>query len=432
MDCAKCATKIEKSLARLDGIIAAQVNYASERASFVYDPARVNVATVIEAVRAEGFETPLERVTLNVRGLMYASSANSLERILSRGEGVARASVDLRSRRVTIEALPDRENGKILELLLARLGFPVEGGTAAGSAAGFVVRGVLAAAAAVLPILLGAGHLIASATPGLTFTYWLIPTAIALLGADYPLWRRAAAALASREFDPSVLMAVFTAATFFGGLALALLSSIWPAVASSAAWAALTASAISTCAWFLVRGSKLWEMPPRWRPYLPPLVGTIGALAVIGVYLGILSLLQSPSHASSQFSQDWLWVLLVAVGFGTQVGLYAYLRQIIHSMKLAGETALTGAGTGTSTIGMVACCAHHIADVAPLVGLASASGVSGIISFVGAYKIPIVIFGLLVNLAGIAASLRTIRRQRAHLHGMQASMLALESVPACH
>jgi hypothetical protein len=200
--------------------------------------------------------------------------------------------------------------------------------------------------------------------------------------------------------------------------------------------------------------------PIEWRRRLvPPLAGLIGALALIGLYLSILSLLQSPAHAFEQLAQDWLWVGLVALGFGTQVGLYTYLRQIIQAMQLAGadalsrtrdstgimsldgtasrdvprdgaSQALTGAGTGTSTLGMVACCAHHITDIAPLLGLTGASGLSGVVTFLGVYKIPFIIFGLLVNLVGIVVSLRTIRKQKAHLRRMTAPV-DLEPV-ACH
>ncbi len=151
------------------------------------------------------------------------------------------------------------------------------------------------------------------------------------------------------------------------------------------------------------------------RRIWPPFIGLIGALALIGLYLGILSLLQSPAHAFEQLAQDWPWVGLVAAGFGTQIGLYVYLRQIIQTMRLAGATALTGAGTGTSTLGMIACCAHHLTDIAPLIGLTGASGLSGVVSFLGAYKIPFILFGLAVNLVGIFLSLRTIRKQRVHL-----------------
>lgn len=175
------------------------------------------------------------------------------------------------------------------------------------------------------------------------------------------------------------------------------------------------------------------RIPIAWRRWLPAPVGIAGGLALLGLYLTILSLLQSPAHAFEQLGQDWIWVGLVSVGFGTQIGLYAYLRQIIQAMKLAGATALTGAATGTSTLGMVACCAHHVTDIAPLLGLTGASGLSGIVTFLGAYKIPFIIFGLLVNLVGIVVSLRTIRRQRAHLHTMKRAVLVEPAAaPACH
>ncbi|MGB8648409.1 MAG: hypothetical protein WCF84_24450 [Anaerolineae bacterium] len=160
-----------------------------------------------------------------------------------------------------------------------------------------------------------------------------------------------------------------------------------------------------------------WQRMDR-RVVLPVLTGLVGALALVGVYLGILSLLQSFDHALGQLSQDWLWVGLVAIGFGAQLGLYAYLRLIIRTTKLAGASALTGAGTGTSTLGMVACCAHHITDIVPLIGLTSASGLSGVVAFFGDYKSEIIWLGLLVNLVGITLSLRTIRRQREHLRLM--------------
>jgi hypothetical protein len=69
----------------------------------------------------------------------------------------------------------------------------------------------------------------------------------------------------------------------------------------------------------------------------------------------------------------------------------------------------TGAGTGTSTIGMVACCAHHLTEVAPLIGLA---GFGSVASFLTEWKIPFILFGLAVNAIGIAITVRNIRRVR--------------------
>jgi hypothetical protein len=73
---------------------------------------------------------------------------------------------------------------------------------------------------------------------------------------------------------------------------------------------------------------------------------------------------------------------------------------------------MAGTGTGTSTIGMVACCAHHITDIAPLLGLTSVSALSGAASLVTEWKLPIIVFGLGVNAVSIALTLRTVRRAR--------------------
>ncbi len=132
--------------------------------------------------------------------------------------------------------------------------------------------------------------------------------------------------------------------------------------------------------------------------------GIAGALTMVGVYILILTLAESFSHAVEQLSRDGLWVALVAAGFGTQLGLYTYLRATVRRARTLGATAMTGVGTGTSTAGMVACCAHHVADIAPLIGLSGAAAV------LGAYRVPFIIIGLGFNLVGIALSLRTLGR----------------------
>jgi len=82
-----------------------------------------------------------------------------------------------------------------------------------------------------------------------------------------------------------------------------------------------------------------------------------------------------------------------------------------------------GAGGGTSTVAMVACCAHHVADLLPLLGLSAAA------SFLAAYKIPFMLIGLAMNVAGIAVILRAIRREQRHVQHL--AEVANESAP-CH
>ena len=170
--------------------------------------------------------------------------------------------------------------------------------------------------------------------------------------------------------------------------------------------------------------------PSNRRFIVSSATGVLAALAMVGVYLGVLSVLQSPAHAAEQLVADGVWVALVALGFGIQIGLYAYLRLLIQATRAAGATAVTGMGTGTSTLGMLACCAHHLADIAPLVGLAGASGLSDAIGFFTEWKYTFIALGLVMNVVGIVVTLRTLEKSKRHLD----SMVAAEGQPAlaCH
>ena len=51
MTCANCAATIERQVGRLVGVSRAAVNFATERAEIVYDPAVIGVPEVVAAVR---------------------------------------------------------------------------------------------------------------------------------------------------------------------------------------------------------------------------------------------------------------------------------------------------------------------------------------------------------------------------------------------
>src|SRR3990172_7077199 len=96
---------------------------------------------------------------------------------------------------------------------------------------------------------------------------------------------------------------------------------------------------------------------PARRMLLPLGVGLLGAMVLTGVYLGIVSLAESPQHALELFWQDKLFVIPIILGFGTQVGLYTFLKKGLYlpmATPAAGTT--TAAGGGMSTVAMVACC----------------------------------------------------------------------------
>ena len=282
-----------------------------------------------------------------------------------------------------------------------------------------------------------------------------------MFGAGWPFYRHAWAVLRQSEFDFSTVVALLATVLFLGSAVMALAPGARPAI-DWPAWSGLMAASLLNAGWFVARGLSIWLAPrlrsavpsrnAHWektsmstlaggiatrrgewqRRLLPPLAGVIGASALLGLYLGILSIAQSPGHALEQLAQDQLWVGLVGLGFGVQLGMYTYLRLVAQALKLAGATAVTGLGTGTSTLGMIACCAHHVTDFGPLLALSGASGLSGAVTFLTEWKIPFIILGLIVNAAGILLTWRTIRTSRAQLKMVPSASQSREVVPAGH
>jgi Cu+-exporting ATPase len=56
MTCANCAHTIERTLGRLDGVVSASANFASERASVEYMPSVISLAAIQQAIRDVGYD----------------------------------------------------------------------------------------------------------------------------------------------------------------------------------------------------------------------------------------------------------------------------------------------------------------------------------------------------------------------------------------
>jgi copper chaperone CopZ len=453
MYCAGCAVTIGHALTQLDGLLSAYVNYATERATVTFDPVRIGPARMVDAVSHAGYSVPLDNITWYVGDLLYATSAATVQRVLSRCDGVARVSADLVSARIRLQGFAGHISRDEVDNQLGRLGLGAGQSSHGSVAAEFIIRMLVAVLVAFTLSWGTLNHLGPPAsvrdTPGAILLVLL--AMFGIFGAGWPYYRRAWAAFRQGEFDSGTGIALLAAVLFLGSAAIALVPGARPVIAGLA-WSGLMAATALNAGWFVARGLSLWLAPRirraaldeiaagqkasmttlrsgidaaqvKWQRWLlPPLVGVLGASALLGLYLGILSIAQSPSHALEQLAQDQWWVGLVALGFGVQLGMYAYLRLIVQALKLTGATAMTGVGTGTSTLGMIACCAHHVTDFAPLVALAGASGLSGAVTFLAERKIPFIIFGLVVNAIGIVVTWRLMHSSRAHLKMITATV----------
>lgn len=140
---------------------------------------------------------------------------------------------------------------------------------------------------------------------------------------------------------------------------------------------------------------------------IPLGAGLAGAAALVGLYLGLVTLAQGWAHAVELLWGDRWLVGAIAAGFGVQVGLYVHLRRLQACLANPHlSTALTAAGTGTSSAAMVACCAHHVTDALPLLGLSAAA------TLLNQYRVPFMVAGIGMNLVGILWMGRELLRIR--------------------
>ena len=140
----------------------------------------------------------------------------------------------------------------------------------------------------------------------------------------------------------------------------------------------------------------------------PIIAGILGGLALLIVYFGIVTFANSFTHAIEEFGRIWYWIALLTAGFGIQVGLYSYIRQTLKD-RMRGATAEIATAGGISTGSMIACCAHHVTDVLPILGLGAAA------VFLTQYQTPFILLGVFSNLVGITIMLHLI--QKHHLAG---------------
>lgn len=143
---------------------------------------------------------------------------------------------------------------------------------------------------------------------------------------------------------------------------------------------------------------NLRNRPEAWE------AGLIAGAALLLFYFTVLTLSESFAHAVQQTLDFAGWVLALAAGFGIQVGLYRHLRlSLAQRREVVGNKSVAASG-GVSAVSMVACCAHHLVDVLPILGLSAAA------LFLSKYQTAFMALGVASNLVGVSIMLELMQR----------------------
>lgn len=255
MSCAACASRIQRRLAKGEGILEAVVNFGTERAWVSLDPRRAGADSVIGLIRDAGYDARTETLVLDIEGLEWATSAEPLERELRRVAGVVSASANLATGQARVELLADAASTEDLVHAVERSGYGLAAPVVVGDAAdreraawaharkSLVRRFVLAAAVGVvsmflsMPLMLadtaaGTADLfhrlmmpvargltaampwLATASPDLLRWTLLALTAPVLFWSGRQFFRAAYSGLLNRTADMNTLIALGTGAAF--------------------------------------------------------------------------------------------------------------------------------------------------------------------------------------------------------------------------
>ncbi|MEJ2210797.1 MAG: heavy metal translocating P-type ATPase, partial [Anaerolineae bacterium] len=123
--CANCSLTIERNLKRLDGVEAATVNLATEKASVTYDPSLVNQSDFFALIRDIGYDVATAKVEMPVTGMTCANCAQTVERTLKRLDGVVSANVNLANERASVEYLPGAISLAAIQQAIRDVGYDV-------------------------------------------------------------------------------------------------------------------------------------------------------------------------------------------------------------------------------------------------------------------------------------------------------------------
>ncbi|MFT5194102.1 MAG: Cu+-exporting ATPase [Cellvibrionaceae bacterium] len=102
MTCANCAKTISRQAKKVEGVSAADVNFASERLTFSWDSSIASPQAVIERIEKAGFGVPTSRVEIPIIGMTCVNCAKTITRNLNKLDGVLEADVNYANERAIV------------------------------------------------------------------------------------------------------------------------------------------------------------------------------------------------------------------------------------------------------------------------------------------------------------------------------------------
>ncbi|MDH4218014.1 MAG: heavy metal translocating P-type ATPase [Candidatus Aminicenantes bacterium] len=125
MSCASCASTIQRGLSGLKGVSKANVNFATSKATVLFEPQLVKPEDFISSVKKSGYEVGTASLEIPIQGMECASCVQAIEKALQRTNGVVRASVNLATGKAKVVYLPSETSFAELKKSIESTGYKV-------------------------------------------------------------------------------------------------------------------------------------------------------------------------------------------------------------------------------------------------------------------------------------------------------------------
>ncbi len=125
MTCANCVATVERNLKKDKGVLLANVNLSSERATVEYNPDVSQLASLVERVNRAGYGVATGEADLLVKRMSDDNDARRIEKALQKVEGVLEASVSLTTEHARVKYIPTIVSQAELRRAIKAAGFDV-------------------------------------------------------------------------------------------------------------------------------------------------------------------------------------------------------------------------------------------------------------------------------------------------------------------
>ncbi len=259
MTCASCVKRVETAAAKVEGVAASAVNFATETLSVTTGPG-FSAEALVKAVRDAGYHASAEVITLDIEDMTCASCVARVEKALKAVAAVEDASVNLASGKALVTVLGGKDAVPALVGAVEKAGYKAKVQTEAGETdhheqakqreIAVLTRDFLIALVLSLPLFvmeMGSHlypplhHTLMQVFPGNTLYYLQFTLAtLVLLGPGRRFFVKGIAALFRLAPDMNALVAIGTGAAYLYSLVTTFAPGLLPAEARHVYYEAAT------------------------------------------------------------------------------------------------------------------------------------------------------------------------------------------------